>query len=226
MTTTKKALEITCTKCASHFRLWVPEKVLRSWEDGSTINCVSCAEPHKVTKLDHGFEIEGGRGIVSYEADTQPQATRSPAPDLPATGSPVSAAADLDTVLFIEDERLARKMIENSLQDVDVTMIVVKNSTEALHTVSTQRVNLIVTDLYLKDPNDPEAELDGEDFLKRVVDSGVNIPAIITTGKDIIDDIVLDPKWFDLHVKGFIQKGNPFWIDELKLKIKEILYKD
>ena len=49
------------------------------------------------------------------------------------------------------------------------------------------------------------------------------IPAIITTGKDIIDDLVMDPKWFDLHVKGFIQKGNPFWADELKLKIKEVL---
>jgi hypothetical protein len=37
---------------------------------------------------------------------------------------------------------------------------------------------------------------------------------------------VLDPKWFDLHVKGFIQKGNPFWTDELKLKLKEVIHTD
>jgi hypothetical protein len=36
---------------------------------------------------------------------------------------------------------------------------------------------------------------------------------------------VLDPKWFELNVKGFIQKGNPFWVEELKLKVKEVLYK-
>ena len=56
-------------------------------------------------------------------------------------------------------------------------------------------------------------------------ESGVSAPAIITTGKDIIDDLVLDPKWFELNVKGFIQKGNPFWVEELKLKVKEVLYK-
>ncbi len=59
-----------------------------------------------------------------------------------------------------------------------------------------------------------------------MVESGRNVPAIITTGKDIIDDLVLDPKWFDLNVKGFVQKGNPFWGEELKTKIKEILELD
>ena len=101
-----------------------------------------------------------------------------------------------------------------------------KNAAEALKALRTERVNRIVTGRYLKNPADPESLIDGEDLLKRVVASGMNIPAIITTGKDILDDLVLDPKWFDLHVKGFIQKGNPFWSEELKLKIKEVMYKD
>jgi CheY-like chemotaxis protein len=220
MSTTKEPLEITCTECSARFRLWVPTEVLSTWSEGANVNCVSCGKPHKVTKLAKGFSVESAAGAV---------AETTAAPVAVAVAAPVATAvpsAELDTVLFIEDDRLAREMIENSLQDVTVKMIVVKNSTEALKTLSNETVHLIVTDLYLKDPNDPEAVLDGEDFLRRVVDTGANIPAIITTGKDIIDDIVLDPKWFDMHVKGFIQKGNPFWVDELKLKIKEVLYKD
>ena len=59
-------------------------------------------------------------------------------------------------------------------------------------------------------------DIDGEDLLKMVVEKGLDIPAIVTTGKDIVDDLILDPKWFNLHVKGFVQKGNPFWAEELK----------
>lgn len=224
MSTTKEPLEITCTECSTRFRLWVPTEVLSTWSEGANVNCVSCGKPHKVTKLAEGFSVENAANVVAQVAETTaaPVAVAAPAPAATTTVS----SAELDTVLFIEDDRLAREMIESSLQDVAVKMVVVKNSTEALKALSTETVHLIVTDLYLKDPNDPEALLDGEDFLRRVVDTGANIPAIITTGKDIIDDIVLDPKWFDMHVKGFIQKGNPFWVDELKLKIKEVLYKD
>ncbi len=225
---TKEPLEITCSKCNTSFRLWVPPAVLSTWGEGTDVSCVSCGQVHRVTKLAVGFEVNGTK-IAGKPTPAPPVAATDNTPPVRQAAPPATVAApsaDTDTVLFLEDDRLAREMIENSLQDVSVKMVVVKNSTEALKTVSSETVQLIVTDLYLKDPNDPEAELDGEDFLKRIVDTGVNIPAIITTGKDIIDDIVLDPKWFDLHVKGFIQKGNPFWVDELKLKIKEVLYKD
>ncbi|MBE9528461.1 MAG: response regulator [Proteobacteria bacterium] len=225
MSTTKEPLEITCTECSTRFRLWVPAEVLSTWSEGANVNCVSCGKGHKVTRLAEGFSVEDTAGVVTQPAPAPVATAPVAAPVAPAPAAAVPSA-ELDTVLFIEDDRLAREMIENSLQDVTVKMVVVKNSTEALKAVSTETVHLIVTDLYLKDPNDPEAVFDGEDFLKRVVDTGANIPAIITTGKDIIDDIVLDPKWFDMHVKGFIQKGNPFWVDELKLKIKEVLYKD
>ena len=67
--------------------------------------------------------------------------------------------------------------------------------------------------------------MDGEELLQKMRSTGFEMPAIVTTGKDIIDDLVLDPKWFELKVKGFIQKGNPFWVEELKLKVKEVLYK-
>jgi len=161
------------------------------------------------------------------QAPPAPQAaTPAPEPVVHQTAheaSPVNESAD--TVLVVEDDRLAREMVEGAVKDLGFRLVSVKNATEAINILRKENVTLLVADLYLKNPADPESTLDGEELLKKVVDSGLKIPAIITTGKDIIDDLVLDPKWFDFNVKGFIQKGNPFWADELKLKIKEILYK-
>ncbi len=136
-----------------------------------------------------------------------------------------TSAEAIETVLLIDDDKFSRQMAENTLANMGMRLIVVKNAAEALRIVKNTEVKLIITDLYLKNPTDPEALLDGEDLLKRLLEMGYNIPAIVTTGKDIIDDLVLDPKWFEMHVKGFIQKGNPFWAEELKLKINEVMYK-
>ena len=127
---------------------------------------------------------------------------------------------------MIEDDIIARAMVESQLFDSGIEVVMAKNSSEALRAIKKQKFSLIVSDLHLKNQADPEAQLDGEELIKRIIDSGVELPAIITTGKDILDDMIADPKWFDLRVKGFIQKGNPFWVDELKLKIKEVLFKD
>ena len=132
----------------------------------------------------------------------------------------------METVLVIDDDKLAREMVKSAMKDVGIRLATAQNSAEAIKFIKSERVDLIVTDLYLKNPGDPETLVDGEEVLKKIADMGIVIPAIITTGKNIIDDFVLDPKWFDLRVKGFIQKGNPFWADELKLKIKEVMYKD
>lgn len=158
-----------------------------------------------------------------------PVAPPAPRVEIPRTEEPAQAEETpveaTDTVLVVEDDRLSRQMVEGSVKGAGFKLVSVKNATEAIRVLRKERISLIVTDLYLKNPADPESILDGEELLKKMGDSGFSIPAIITTGKDIIDDLVLDPKWFDLNVKGFIQKGNPFWAEELKLKVKEILYK-
>ncbi|HXI10050.1 MAG TPA: response regulator, partial [Thermodesulfobacteriota bacterium] len=158
-----------------------------------------------------------------------PPPVQAPEVQVPVTQPPAPAPAaptSSDTVLVVEDDRIAREMVEATVKDLGYRLITVKNATEAINVLRKERITLVVADLYLKNPADPESTLDGEDLLKKIIDSGLSIPSIITTGKDIIDDLVLDPKWFDFNVKGFIQKGNPFWADELKLKVKEILYKD
>ncbi len=219
MTHKKLPIEILCSNCGTGFRLWVPAATAQEWGgEGEKISCVKCGAKHTVLKGPKGFEVAAERDEA---ARREPHANqqKTPAPEKPA-------AEVMETVLLIDDDKLAREMVKNAMKDVGIRLATAQNSAEAIKFVKSEPVNLIITDLYLKNPGDPETLVDGEDVLKKISDMGFVIPAIITTGKAIIDDFVLDPKWFDLRVKGFIQKGNPFWAEELKLKIKEVMYKD
>lgn len=226
----KEAIEISCPECDTQFRLWVPLNIASEWEKGARISCIKCGAQHSIRKDGDGFTAE----IIKASPDAnEPSNAERPAQAVergtqsrPAPPKPEPPPASGEVVLVIEDDRVSREMVEGALNDIGIRLVTAKNGVEALKTVRRLNVKLIVTDLYLKNPADPEALIDGEELLKRVIDSGFDIPAIITTGKDIIDDMVLDPKWFDLKVKGFIQKGNPFWAEELKVKIKEVLYRD
>lgn len=245
--TAKEPVEITCSECSTSFRLWIPAEKLGEWERGSRINCVKCGSQFLIKWNGSGFEVNPVTELVKRAAERTAQAVKieprrpvvapPPPPPLQVQEAPVeaprpsvretapaAAAAAAETILIVEDDRLSRDMVENTLSALGFDMIPAKSSTEALRAVK-GKVHLIITDLYLKNPADPESLLDGEELLVRIREAGVTAPAIITTGKDIIDDLVLDPKWFELNVKGFIQKGNPFWVEELKLKVKEVLYK-
>ncbi|MDP2689302.1 MAG: response regulator [Deltaproteobacteria bacterium] len=225
----KQPVEITCSACNTGFRLWVPAQTIQEWgADGGRISCVRCGAEYLVKKGKKGLEaapagqtepIGAVAGPPTAAREAAGVQTRAEQP-----GEPAPPAKE--TVLVIDDDKLAREIVKNALKDIGIRLATAQNSAEALKFIRNESVDLIVTDLYLKSPGDPETLIDGEELLKKISEMGMSIPAIITTGKDIIDDIVLDPKWFDLRVKGFIQKGNPFWAEELKLKLKEVMYKD
>ncbi|MFQ5586053.1 MAG: response regulator [Thermodesulfobacteriota bacterium] len=201
MSNKKEAVEIECPRCTTRFRLWIPARLIAEWEAGHQMGCITCRAGLKVTK-------ESGAFVVSpMEEDT-------------------AAENGKDKVLFIDDDKLIREMAEEALQESETVPILAKNSSEALDVLNSNSVSLIVIDLHLKNPNDPHSTMDGEEFLWKVKDMNIGIPSIITTGKELIDDIIMDTKWIELNVKGFIQKGNPFWTDELKAKIHELLFKD
>jgi len=242
----KEPVEIKCSECDTAFRLWVPSERLGEWAKGSKISCVKCGAKFFLVWNGQSFQVTNLSEVAKKAAQKAAQApaetarkeprhaaaqqaaptvqARAAEPPQQAAPREAASAESVETILVIEDDRLSRDMVENSLSQLGFAIIPVKSSTEALR-AARQSVQLIVTDLYLKNPADSESVLDGEELLVKLRDQGVAAPAIITTGKDIIDDLVLDPKWFELNVKGFIQKGNPFWVEELKLKVKEVLYK-
>jgi CheY-like chemotaxis protein len=201
MAVKKESLEIKCDSCDTSFRLWIPKELLQEWDEGEEISCVKCGARFRVKKGDEGFEA------ISLKEEEAPE------------------EEERENVLIVEEDKLATAIAEKTLADVEINLLTARTGKEALEKVEKGEVDLIVTDLHLLNPEDPEADIDGEDLLRMVIDRGNNIPAIITTGKDMIDDLILDPKWFELRVKGFIQKGNPFWANELRDKIKEVLNK-
>ena len=238
----KEALEISCSACNARFRLWLPPDQMAEWEKGSTISCIRCGAKYAVKKTAKGFNVSVSReapsprgeatGLREEVLEKAPEASAPQAPEAPrAPARPVRQKAEekaektTEAVLLIDDDRLAREMMEHTLEDTGMRLITAKNGAEALKILRNEEIDLIVTDLYLRNPDDPESRIDGEELLKKAQSMGLSLPSIVTTGKDIIDDLVLDPKWFDLQVKGFIQKGNPFWVEELKLKIKEVMFK-
>lgn len=131
-----------------------------------------------------------------------------------------------ETVLLVEDESLSRAVAENSLIDLNITLLTAVDGEYAIDIIEKNKIDLIVTDLHLSSEENEHPRIDGEHLLQTIADKGLNIPAIITTGKEMIDDIAMNPKWFSLNVKGFVQKGSPFWSEELKDKIKEIINKE
>ncbi len=218
----KESVEVHCSECNTAFRLWLPQEFAPVDSTGVRMNCVKCGARYLITKEGKSFKakkVEGGAPAPVKKSQAAEAAEER-------EERPEAAVEPTETILMIEDDKVARAMAENQLRDAGIKTLTAKNSTEALTLLKKNTVSLIVTDLHLKNANDPESQLDGEELLARIVSSGVNVPAIITTGKDVLDDLILDPKWFDLHVKGFIQKGNPFWVEELKMKIKEVLFKE
>jgi len=242
MKTKKEPLEIKCSGCNGGFRLWIPIKDHGEWEQGVSINCVRCGVPYIVKKTSAGFSVEAAKQVPpsavkgAYTIDFNNNLTPlmndesidsglEPMKDTPqAEDSEETNAPSIPTILIVEDDALSRKMVENSLEDGSKRLIIAKNGEEALAALAKEKVDLLVVDLYLKNPDDPASQMDGEEVLQKA-SAIVNIPAIVVTGKELVDDISLDPKWFELHVKDFIQKGNPFWIDELKIKVKDIIAK-
>lgn len=199
----KEPIEIDCPECHSKFRLWVPLRLLSQWKSGEEVGCIKCKSPLRIFAEGDVFKVQSIKEVEALKEE-----------------------AGKEKVLIVDDDALVRKMTEDTLAGIGIKPLLAKNAEDALHMIEKSNISAIIVDLHLKNPNDPHSSIDGGEFLQKVIGMGKDIPSIITTGKELIDDLVLDPKWYELHVKGFIQKGNPFWMEELVVKIKEMLKKD
>lgn len=211
MSEQKKPIEIECPSCKTRFRLWVPANLFYQWKDSEEIGCIKCRKQIKLEKRDNTYQVTLVQPVKEIITPVSQEKV-----------FPIEKDEKL-SILIVDDDGLVRKMAENVLARNQFTPLIAQNGPDALNIIKTKQVAIVIVDLYLKNSKDPQAIMDGEEFLQRLADTGKNIPAIVTTGKEIVDEILLNPKWYSLHVRCFIQKGNPFWIDELMIKIKEIL---
>ena len=115
------------------------------------------------------------------------------------------------TILIIEDEEDLLELLEYNLQ---------KAGFETVGFLSTKNVEKLLqeekVDLMIVDRNLPHIE--GSEFVKKLRESGINIPTIFATAKDKEEDI---EEGFERGADDYLTK--PYNMKELILRIKAIL---
>jgi nitrogen-specific signal transduction histidine kinase len=106
---------------------------------------------------------------------------------LPRSDAPIAApspedtsrymAADLRTILVVEDNKDVKNVAVSLLEQLGYKTIAVESATEALDVLASgQMVNLVFTDVALP------GQLDGLALARKVTDSNGGIPIVLTTG--------------------------------------------
>ena len=118
------------------------------------------------------------------------------------------------SILIVEDEKDVRDVIAEMIAMFGYEVSIHSNGAEAWNDIAANRYDLIITDLGLPG-------LDGGELLMTMRRNGIKTPALIITGVDS------DSSGIDLNKItncSFIQK--PFKIEDLKIKINELLKND
>ncbi len=115
-----------------------------------------------------------------------------------------------ETILIIEDEKLMRVTIEDSLKAAGYNVIACETGTDGLAAFKGCPCDVVVTDIRLPDKN-------GLDILKEVTASS-DVPVIVMTAFGTIKDAVEAMK---LGAFDYITK--PFSLDEFRLLIERVL---
>ena len=77
-------------------------------------------------------------------------------------------------ILYLEDDENLLKHTKDILEDFVNNIYAVKTISEALDILLNKKVDVIISDILLKDEN-------GIDFLKQIKNKNINIPTILTT---------------------------------------------
>ncbi len=112
-----------------------------------------------------------------------------------------------ETILVIEDEKLMRVTIEDSLKSVGYNVIACENGAEGLVTFRNGTCDVVVTDIRLPDKN-------GIEILREITASS-DVPVIVMTAFGTIKDAVEAMK---LGAFDYITK--PFSLDEFRMLIE------
>ena len=114
-------------------------------------------------------------------------------------------------ILYLEDDENLLKHTKDILEDFVNNIYAVKTISEALDILLNKKVDVIISDILLKDEN-------GIDFLKHIKNKNINIPTILTTAHTDTQ-YLLDA--IRLKVENYIIK--PINIKELLNRLNNIL---
>ena len=114
-------------------------------------------------------------------------------------------------ILYLEDDESLLKHTTDVLEDFVNNIYAVKTSKEALDILLNKKVDIIVSDILLKDEN-------GIDFLKHIKNKNINIPTILTTAHTDTNYLLEAIK---LKVENYIIK--PINIKELLNTLYDVL---
>ena len=114
-------------------------------------------------------------------------------------------------VLYLEDDESLLKHTTDVLEDFVNNIYAVKTSKEALDILFHKKVDVIISDILLKDEN-------GIDFLKHIKNKNINIPTILTTAHTDTNYLLEAIK---LKVENYIIK--PINLKELLNSLYDVL---
>lgn len=114
-------------------------------------------------------------------------------------------------VLYLEDDENLLKHTTDVLEDFVNNIYSVKTSNEALDILLNKKIDVIISDILLKDEN-------GIDFLKHIKNKNINIPTILTTAHTDTNYLLEAIK---LKVENYIIK--PINIKELLNTLHDVL---
>lgn len=114
-------------------------------------------------------------------------------------------------VLYLEDDENLLKHTTDVLEDFVNNIYAVKTSNEALDILLNKKIDVIISDILLKDEN-------GIDFLKHIKNKNINIPTILTTAHTDTNYLLEAIK---LKVENYIIK--PINIKELLNTLYDVL---
>ena len=116
-------------------------------------------------------------------------------------------------ILVVDDEQDVRETLESVLSKLDYDPIVAPGGKEALEMIRQNKVDVVLSDLYMP-------EMDGIELLKRVKTENRNIVFLMITAHPTIETAV------DAIKKGaYDYLTKPFHIDEVKMKLNRALEK-
>lgn len=127
------------------------------------------------------------------------------------TPKPLNESNKETKILLIEDEAQIARLIELELNYEGYKVHLAKNGVEGLEQAKELNPELILLDCMLP-------ELQGEEVCKKLREEGNNVPIIMITAKDSLDDKV---KSLDLGADDYITK--PFATEDLLARIRAVL---